>query len=151
MALKQQLQDDMIAAMKAHEDIKVSALRLLKAAILKFEMAGERKEAADEDVLGIIGKEVKQRRDSIEEFNKGNRPDLAKKEQKELEVLQAYLPAQMGEEELKKLIMETIAAVGAHSKAEAGKVMGALMPKIKGKADGGMANRMVSIMLRETD
>ena len=147
MMLKKQLQDDMIAAMKAHEEIKVSALRLLKAAILKFETAGERKEATDSDVLSILGKEVKQRRDSIVEFKKGNRPDLAEKEQKELEVLQAYLPAQMSEEELKKLIAETIATVGAHSLAEAGKVMGALMPKIKGKADGGMANRMVLSLL----
>ncbi len=147
MALKKQLQDDMIAAMKAHEDIKVSALRMLKAAVLKFETTGERKEATDGDILTIVGKEVKQRRDSIEEFKKGNRPDLAEKEQKELEVLQAYLPAQMSEEELKKLITETIAAVGAHSKAETGKVMGALMPKIKGRADGGMANRIVLSIL----
>lgn len=147
MPLKQQLHSDMLAAMKAREEIKVSALRLLKAAILKFETAGERKEASDEDILGIIGKEVKQRRDSIEEFKKGNRPELAEKEQKELEVLQTYLPAQIGEEELKKLIEETIASLGAHSKAETGKVMGALMPKIKGKADGAMANKIVLSLL----
>lgn len=147
MPLKQQVQKELLEAMKQHDEIKVSALRMLKAAVLKFETAGERKEATEDDILNILGKEVKQRRDSIEEFKKGNRLDLAEREEKELAALQTYLPAQMNEEELKKLITETIAAVGAHSKADTGKVMGALMPKIKGKADGGMANRIVLSLL----
>lgn len=147
MPLKQQIQKDLLEAMKAHEEVKVSALRLLKAAVLKFETAGERKEAGDNDVLGIIGKEVKQRRDSIEEFKKGNRLDLAQKEEQELAILQTYLPPQISEEELKKVIAETIATVGAKSKADIGKVMAALMPKLKGHADGAMANRIVVTML----
>ena len=149
MPLKQQLQKDLLEAMKAHEEIKVSALRMLKASILKFETAGERKEASNDNVLTIIGKEVKQRRDSIEEFKKGGRMDLAAKEEQELAVLQTYLQAQMSEEEVKKLVAEVISSVGAHSKADTGKVMAVLMPKIRGKADGTMASKMVSALLED--
>lgn len=137
----------MIEAMKAHDEVKTSALRMLKAAVLKFETSGDRKEASDEDVMAIIGKEVKQRRDSMEEFKKGERMDLAEQEEKEVAVLQVYLPAQMSEEELRKVIQEVIASVGATSKADTGKVMGALMPRIKGKADGGMANKLLMGLL----
>lgn len=147
MALKQQIQQDMLAAMKAHDEVKLSALRMLKAAIMKFETSDERKEATDADVMTLLGKEVKQRRDSIEGFKAGNRPELAKKEEQEMVVLQSYLPAQMSEEEVKGLIKEVIAQVGATSKADMGKVMGTLMPRVKGKADGGMVNKLVAAML----
>lgn len=147
MALKQQIQQDMIAAMKAKEEIKVSALRMLKAAILKFETSGDRKEATDEDVMVLLGREVKQRKDAIEGFKTGNRPEMAAQEEAEMKILQEYLPAQLSEEDLKKIIAETIQQVGATSKADMGKVMGALMPKVKGKADGGMVNKLVGAML----
>ena len=147
MTLKEQLQQDMLTAMKAHDEVKVSALRMLKAAIMKFEMAGDRKEATDSDVMGLIGKEVKQRKDSIEGFKAGGRMEMAQKEEQEMAILQAYLPAQMSEEELKGVIKEVIGQVGATSKADMGKVMGALMPKVKGKADGGMVNKLVAAML----
>lgn len=147
MALKQQIQQDMIAAMKAKEEIKVSALRMLKAAILKFETAGDRKEAGDEDVLTIIGKEVKQRKDAAEEFKKGGRPEMAAREEQEMALLQAYLPAQMSEGELRTVIQDVIKQIGATSKADMGKVMGALMPKVRGRADGGFVNKLVGEML----
>ncbi|MFA5829789.1 MAG: GatB/YqeY domain-containing protein [Candidatus Gracilibacteria bacterium] len=147
MALKQQIQQDMIAAMKAKEETKVSALRMLKAAILKFETSGDRKEATDEDVMVLLGREVKQRKDAIEGFKTGNRPEMAAQEEAEMKILQEYLPAQLSEEDLKKIIAETIQQVGATSKADMGKVMGALMPKVKGKADGGMVNKLVGSML----
>ncbi len=147
MTLKQQIQQDMISSMKAKDETKVSALRMLKAAILKFETSGERKEATDDDVLVIIGKEVKQRKDAVEGFKAGNRPEMAAKEEAEIVVLQAYLPAQMSEEELKKIIAEVIQQMGATSKADMGKVMGALMPKVKGKADGALVNKLVGSML----
>jgi len=137
----------MIAAMKAKEETKVSALRMLKAAILKFETSGDRKEASDSDILAIIGKEAKQRKDASEGFKSGGRMDKAAQEEEEMAVLLTYLPAQMSEEELKKVIQETIAEVGATSKADMGKVMGALMPKVKGKADGGMVNKLVGSFL----
>lgn len=147
MALKNQIQQDMIAAMKAKEEVKVSALRMLKAAILKFETSGDRKEASDEDILAIVGKEVKQRKDAAEEFKKGNRPEMAAKEEQEMAILQAYLPAQMSEDELRTIIKDVIEQVGAKSKADMGKVMGALMPRVRGRADGGFVNKLVGEML----
>lgn len=147
MALKEQLQKDMIEAMKAKDELKVGVLRMVKAAILKFETAGDRKQATDEDILNLIGKEAKQRQESAESFRAGGRPELAEKEDKEITLLKAYLPAQLSEEELKKIVQETIGEVGATSKADMGKVMGALMPKVRGKADGGQVNKMVAELL----
>lgn len=147
MALKNQIQADMLAAMKAKDDLKVSTLRMLKAAILKQEVSGERKEATDDVILGIIGKEIKSRRDSAEQFRAGNRPEMAEKEEKEIEVLLGYMPPQMSEEELKKVAKEVIASMGASSKADLGKVMGAMMPKVKGMADGDMVSKVVKELL----
>ncbi len=147
MALKHQIQEDMLHAMKAHENVKVSALRMLKAAILKYEVSGERKEATDQDVLTIIGKEIKSRRDSIEQFKAGNRMEMAENEEKEIAVLMAYMPPQMSEDELKKVAAEVIASMGAKSKADLGKVMGAMMGKVKGMADGDMVSKVVKELL----
>ncbi|MFO0780780.1 MAG: GatB/YqeY domain-containing protein [Candidatus Gracilibacteria bacterium] len=147
MALKNQIQADMIAAMKAHDEIKVSTLRMLKAAVLKQEVSGERKEATDEVILGIIGKEIKARRDSAEQFRNGGRMEMAEKEEKEIEVLLGYMPPQMSEDELKKVAQEVIAAMGASSKADLGKVMGAMMGKVKGMADGDMVSKVVKSLL----
>lgn len=148
MALKQQVQADMLAAMKAKDEIKLGALRMLKAAIMKFEMSGEgKREAADSDVLSLVTKEIKSRMDSAEQFRKGNRPELAEKEEKEIEVLKIYMPPQLGEDEILKLAQEAIAQTGAAKKNEMGKVMGVLMPKVKGKADGALVNRIVNSLL----
>lgn len=148
MALKNQIQQDMLASMKAQDEIRLSALRMLKAAILKWEVSGsEKKEATDEDVLQIINKEVKQRKDSIEQFKNGNRPELAEKEEKEMVILQAYLPAQLTEAEILNLAKDAVAESGAASKADIGKVMGKLMPKVKGRADGALVNKVVNGLL----
>ncbi|MFC1750256.1 GatB/YqeY domain-containing protein [Pseudomonadota bacterium] len=147
MALKNRLQQDLMEAMKAKEDLKVSALRMLKASILKFEVSGERKEATDEDVLSIINKEIKQRKDSAEQFKAGNRFEQAEQEEAEVEILQAYMPPQMSEQEITNLAKEAVAATGASSPADIGKVMGALMPKVKGKADGSLVNKVVASLL----
>jgi uncharacterized protein YqeY len=148
MTLKEQIQKDMIDAMKAKEEIKLGALRMLKAEIMKFEVAGaEKKEAKDEDIIQLIGKQIKQRDDAAEQYKAGNRPELAEKEEKEAEILKKYLPAQMSTEEVKKIIEETIKEVGATSKADLGKVMGAIMPKVKGKADGKLINQIVQQLL----
>lgn len=148
MPLKQQIDQNMVTAAKSGEHIALNALRMLKAAITKFEVAGkEKKEVTDEDIQQIIGKEIKQRKDSIEQFKAGNRPELAAKEETEIKVLEKYLPAKLSEEELKKIIQEVIQTIGAQSKTETGKVMGALMPKIKNRADGGIVNKLVQEML----
>jgi len=148
MALKQQIQTEMMEAMKVKDELRVGVLRMLKAAILKFEVAGsEKKDATDEEVLQIINKEIKQRRDSAAQFKEGNRFESAEKEEKEIEVLLAYMPPQMSEDELKKVITEVIAEVGAKSKQDMGRVMGTVMDKVKGQADGGMVKDIVASLL----
>lgn len=143
--LKQKLKEELKQAMLSKDVLKTSVLRLLISAIGYYEInkGGAGYEATDEDVLAVVQKEAKQRKDAIEEFKKANRPELADKEAKELEMLQAYLPKQMGEEEIKTLVKEAIAQTGAKTAQDMGKVMGALMPKLKGKADGGIASKIV--------
>ncbi len=143
MSLKETLQQDLMTAMKTKDEASLSAIRLLKTAIMKVETAGEQKTATDEEIIQLVGKEIKQRKDSIEQFEKGGRPELAEKEKAELKVLEKYLPPQLGEDEIKAIIKEGISATGASSKADIGKLMGAIMPKTKGKADGGLVNRLV--------
>ncbi len=142
---KQQLRDEMTKSMLAKDALKTSVLRMLVSALNYYEIqkGGAGYEASDEDVLAVIQKEVKQRHDSIEQFTSAGRGELAEKEQKELTILQAYLPAQMSEDEVKKLVLEAIVTTGATTVSDMGKVMGALMPKIKGKADGNLVSRLV--------
>ena len=143
--LKQKLQEELKQSMLAKDSLRTSVLRMLLSAINYYEIqkGGAGYEATDEDVLSVIQKEAKQRRDSIEEFKKANRPELVEKEEKELEMLQVYLPQQMSKEEIKTLVKEVVSQTGAKTMADMGKVMGALMPKIKGKADGGMVSKIV--------
>ena len=109
----------------------------------EIEKGGAGYEATDEDVLVVIQKQAKQRKDSITQYNDGGRPELAEKEEKELKLLEVYLPAQMSEEDIKVLVQEAITSTNATSAADIGKVMGALMPKVKGKADGNLVNKIV--------
>lgn len=147
MTLKEKLQQDLIEAMKSKNEIATSAIRMLKAAILKFETSGDKKTATDEDVIQIAGKEIKQRRDSIDQFEKGGRSELAAREKEEITVLEKYLPTQLSEEELRAIVKEVIASTGATGKSDLGKMMGALMPKTKGKADGSLVNKIVQELL----
>ena len=142
---KQQLQQDLKQSMLAKDALKTSVLRMLLSAInySEIEKGGAGYEATDEDVLSVIQKEVKQRRDSIEEFKKGGRQELVDKETKELEILQTYLPEQMSEDEIRKSVEETISQTGAKSIRDMGRVMGALMPKLKGKADASLVSKIV--------
>lgn len=142
---KQQLQQELKESMLAKNELKTSVLRMLISAIGYYEIqkGGAGYEASDEDVTTVIQKEAKQRKDSIEQFQKAQRQDLADKEIKELAILQAYLPQQMSEEEIKTLVQEAIAQTGAKTPQDMGKVMGALMPKTKGKADGSLVSKIV--------
>jgi hypothetical protein len=148
MTLKEKIQADLIAAMKAGDETRKNALRMLKAAIMKWEVDGEKKEAGDEAVITLVGKEIKQRKDAAEGFKTGGNLDMAAKEEAEMKILMEYMPAQMGEEEVRAVINETLGAAGVSSKAEMGKAMGLVMPKLKGKADGGMINRLVGEYLK---
>lgn len=143
--LKQKIQEDLKQAMLNKDETKLSTIRMLKSALQYFEISkgGAGYEATDDDVIEVLGREVKKRRESIELYEKGGRADLADKEKKELEILQNYLPEQMGEEEIRTLIKETIASTGASGMQDMGKVMGVLMPKVKGKADGSLVSSIV--------
>lgn len=146
---KKDLQEELKQSMLARDELKTSVLRMLLSTIgyLETQKGGAGYEATEEDVMTSIQKEAKQRRDSIEEFEKAGRQELADKEQKELELLQKYLPEQLSEEEIKKLVEEAIPATGATSLSDMGKLMGTLMPKIKGKADGNLVSKIVKELL----
>lgn len=142
--LKDKLQEDMKSAMIAHNEEKLSTLRMLKSALQYAEIAkGPDHQATDEEVLDVIAKEIKKHRESIDLYEKGGRPELVDKEKKELEILQSYLPEQMSEDEVKTLVDEAISSTGATSMQDMGKVMGALMPKVKGKADNSLVSNLV--------
>ena len=149
---KQKLQEELKQAMLARDALKTSVLRMLLSAINYYEIqkGGAGYEAADEDVLAVVQKEAKQRQDSIEQFQKGQRQDLVDKETKELELLQKYLPQQMNEDQIREIVKETINQTGAKTMAEIGKVMDTLMSKVKGKADGGMVSKIVKESLSKT-
>jgi len=143
--LKQQLKDELKQSMLAKDAEKTSVLRMLISAVgyAEIQKGGAGYEATDEEVMSVIQKEAKQHKDSIEQYKSAGRDDLVGKEEQELAMLKKYLPEEMGEEEIKKLVAEAITKTGATSPAEMGKVMAALMPHVKGKADGGLVSKLV--------
>lgn len=142
---KKQLQDELKQSMLVKDALKTSVLRLLLSAINYYEIqkGGAGYEATEEDILAVLQKEAKQRHESIEQFQAANRQDLADKEKRELEILKTYLPEQMSEEEIKKLVQVAITQTGASSMQDMGKVMSLLMPKVKGKTDGSLVSSIV--------
>jgi uncharacterized protein YqeY len=142
MSLLERLNDDMKQAMKNKEKDKLSVIRMVKAS-LQNEAIKLGRELTEEDELTVISRELKQRKDSLHEFEQAGREDLVDKIQKELTVLEVYMPKQLTEEELTNIVKEAIAEVQASSKADMGKVMSAIMPKVKGKADGSLVNKLV--------
>lgn len=138
MSLSQQIDSDLKDAMRAREAGKLAVLRMLKSALQNaaIEKGGASAELDDGEATQVIRKQVKQRQDSIESFEKGGRAELAAKEKNELELLNSYLPAAMSSEQLTALVREAIAEVGATSRAQMGAVMKALGPKVAGCADG---------------
>ncbi|MDO4937134.1 MAG: GatB/YqeY domain-containing protein [Sutterellaceae bacterium] len=146
MTIKAQITEDMKAAMRAHDTARLSALRLLLAAIKQREV-DDRVEATDELVGNVIGKLVKQRRDSVTQYTAAGRADLAEKEQFEIDVLSVYLPKQMSDEEIKAVVDAAIAETGAAGMAAMGKVMGIVKGKCAGKADMGKVSALVKAAL----
>ncbi|MDH4106848.1 MAG: GatB/YqeY domain-containing protein [Gammaproteobacteria bacterium] len=134
MPLKGQIQEDMKTAMKSGQKDRLKVIRLLLAAIKQVEV-DQRKDLTDADVLGVINKMIKQRRDSIDQFQKGGREDLAAGEQQEIEVLETYLPEQMSDAELDGLVEKAVAETGAQGMRDMGKVMAILKAKAEGRAD----------------
>jgi uncharacterized protein YqeY len=142
MSLKNQVIEDMKSAMKAGEKDRLKVVRLIMAAVKQVEV-DKRVELDDAGVLGVLEKMVKQRRDSVEQFEKGNREDLAAIERAEIEVLQAYLPEQLSADEITTLVDEVIAATGAEGIRDMGKVMGQIKAKAAGRADMGAVSATV--------
>ncbi|MCA3034339.1 MAG: GatB/YqeY domain-containing protein [Rhodocyclaceae bacterium] len=146
MSLRDRINDDMKIAMKARDSERLSAIRLLTSALKQREV-DERIEITDEVVLAFIEKMLKQRKDSIAQYTAGNRLDLVAKEQFEVGVLQAYMPAQLSDAELAAILDSVIAEVGAASAKDMGKVMNALRPKVAGRADMGKLSGAVKARL----
>ena len=147
MSLHEKIDQDLITAMKAKEADKLTALRMLKSALNNAAIEKRKDKLSDPEAVEILQRQVKQRKESIESFEKGNRPELAAKEKKEMQILSLYLPQQLSDDELRKIAGEVIAKTGAKIKADSGKVMKDLMPLIKGKADGKRAQEILASLL----
>ncbi len=142
MSLKDRLLEDMRSAMKAQDAFRKNILSMARAAVLQIEK-DKREDLDDQGVIQVLAKEVKLRRDAIEDFRKGGRQDLIEKNEKEIEILEEYLPQQLDEKEIEEIVSQTIDEVGANSMKDMGKVMGAVMPKVRGMADGTVVNKIV--------
>lgn len=147
MNLSERLNDDMKQAMRSQEKFKLSTIRMIRSSMKNLEIDLKRP-LEDAEVLDILSREIKQRKDSLQEFEKAGREDLAKDVAAEIEIISVYLPQQLTEEEIKVIVQQTIQETGASSKAEMGKVMSALLPKVKGRADGKLVNTFVQQFLQ---
>lgn len=137
--LKQRLADDMTAALKARDELRKSTLRMAMSAVTNAEVAGKQaRELSDAEVLDVLGKEAKKRREAVTAYRDAGRTELADKEQAEAAILAEYLPEQLGADEIAALVSEAIASTAAEGPRGIGAVMGALQPKVKGRADGGV-------------
>jgi hypothetical protein len=166
MSLKEKIQEDLKTALKEKNEIETSTLRLVLAAISNKETEKRTKiwkekpelspkelekesQLTDEEIVEVIGSEIKKRKEAILLFEKGERTDLVEKEKKELEILKKYLPEQMSEDRIKEEAKKVIEEIGASGPKDTGKVMSALMPKLKGKAEGGVVSKIVGELLKE--
>lgn len=143
MALKKQLLTDLKAAMKAKDKVRKSTITLIRAAILQEEKDKQIDDLEDSDIEAIISKQYKQRKDSLKEFEKAGRDDLIEQTKAEMAIIEDYLPKQLSQEEIGAIVEDTIQEIGAESMKDMGKVMKAIMPKVKGKADGKVVNQIV--------
>jgi hypothetical protein len=164
MDLREKINEDTKLALKAKEELKSSVLRMLSASFLnkekekRYKLFKENKEMKEselekesklqeEEIIEVISFEIKKRREAIEGFEKGGRNEAAQKEKEEMEILKKYLPEQLSEEEIKNIVKEAIERSGAKEQKDMGKVMAILMPKVKGKADGGLVSKIVKELL----
>lgn len=156
MSLKEKISEDLKTAFKNKEEKKVGVLRLLLSAIKNKELekraaakTGEEQALSDEEVLALAQSEVKKRKEAINQYTQGGRPELAAKEQEEIDIIQTYLPEQLAEEEVKKIVQEAVAKSGASSIKEMGAVMAVVMRELKGRADGNLVSALVKEALSD--
>jgi len=147
MGLKEQIPEDLKNALRNKKSLELSVLRMLQAALKNREIDNKKEALKDEDVISVVGAEIKKRRDAVKEFEKVNRPDAANLEKAEIEILMKYMPQQMSEDEIRDVVKNAVEETQAESMKDIGKVMKALMPKVKGKADGSTVNKIVREML----
>ncbi|MGA9225059.1 MAG: GatB/YqeY domain-containing protein [Mesobacillus sp.] len=143
MSLLERLNNDMKQAMKNKEKDRLTTIRMIKASLQNEAIKVGNQELSEEEELTVLSREVKQRKDSLQEFEKAGREDLVEKIQTELKHVEVYMPQQLSEEEVAAIVKDAIAETGAASKADMGRVMAVIMPKVKGKADGSLVNKLV--------
>jgi len=146
MSLKERLDQDLKTAMREKAQLRLDTIRMLKSAI-KYREIELMKPLDDAGIYSVISSEVKRRRDAAEQYKAGNRPELAEKEEKEIVILQAYLPQQLSQDELRAKVDAAVAAVGAQGMKDMGKVMKALLPEVQGRAEGSAVSELVKARL----
>lgn len=146
MSILQQIDNDLTHALKARDESALSVLRLLSAA-LKYERIKKMADLTDDEAVKVLKSEIKKRRDAASDYTKGNRPELAAKEQQEVEFIEKYLPAQMSEAEIKTKVQEILASI--EDKENSGKVMGKVMAELKNQADGALVKKAVEELLKK--
>ncbi|AEB73272.1 GatB/YqeY domain-containing protein [Lentilactobacillus buchneri] len=148
MSVYDKLLSDMKDAMKARDKVRLGVIRGIKAQVMNAKVADGNHDLTEDQINDIIMKEIKQQKESLEEFQKADRKDLAEEQEAKLKIAEEYAPEQLSEAEVEKIVQETISQVGAESMADFGKVMGAIMPKVKGQADGSVINKLVKQQLQ---
>lgn len=148
MGLYNRIEDDIKLALKGRQAVKVSTLRMVMSAVKNIQIEKNLKEIDDAAVTQVIQKQIKQHRESIEQFNKGSRSDLVKKEEEELKILESYMPEQISEEELFLIVKTALEDAQAMTKADMGKAMKAAMEKVRGRADGKAVSQIVARLLK---
>ncbi|MCL6518805.1 MAG: GatB/YqeY domain-containing protein [Armatimonadetes bacterium] len=149
MSLREKLEEDYKAAMKAKDTLRVSVIRMARSEIRNAEIA-KRRSLTEEEIAEVITREIKRRQESIEQFKQGGRTDLVDKETAEMKILSEYLPEQLSEDEIAGIAQEVIAELKAASKADKGRVMSALMPRVRGRADGRLVSEIVDRLLERS-
>lgn len=147
MSMLKNIENDLVEAMKAKDAGRLSTLRMLKAAVVQVQIAKKKDHLDDSEVIEVIQKQAKQRKESSDSFIKGGRSDMAQKEEAELKILEKYLPKQLSDSELNKIIKGVIEKLGLKTKTEVGRAMKEVMPLVKGKADGKRVNDALAMML----
>ncbi|OUM87473.1 MAG: aspartyl-tRNA amidotransferase [Bacillus thermozeamaize] len=148
MVLAERLSEDLKQAMKEKDKLRLSVIRMVRAAIKNAEIE-KRRPLNEDEIIDVLSRELKQRQESLQEFEKAGRQDLSEQVQQEIQILRQYLPEPLDDQALQELVKEAIQAVGAISKRDLGKVMSYLMPKVKGRADGKKVNQMVQQQLNQ--
>lgn len=146
MSLLETLNSDLIVALKKGDKNRLEVIRGLKSDI-KYKEIEKKEPLTEEDILGVLAAAAKRRRDSIEQFRQGGRDDLVLKESSELEIINSYLPQQLSDDELQKIVETTVLEIGAKTPADLGKAMKEVMPKVKGRADGNRVRQMIALKL----